>query len=148
MDVETFKLWGALGVAILGWGIGMSVFKWAVEVFGWAGAMVYIYLLCFAFSLPVCWVEGAYDQVLTFSAFGLGMCLITAVCFVSAQAGYNYAVQGELGMTIMVTSSYPAIGLLFGLIFFGESYNLYEWIGFGVIVVGLTLVFYGDAISG
>lgn len=99
-------------------------------------------LAFYAFDLPVFYaLMRSSNQRILFSGPSLGWSLLASASLSFAVLPYLYASRnGRLSMVVSVSSAYPIVALLVGVLFLGEKVSLLQGVGVILTTLGCALV--------
>jgi drug/metabolite transporter (DMT)-like permease len=134
---------GLSSTAMFFWGVLPIALKLAVQSLD---VLTVIWLrFAIAFSLLLLYLS-IRRQVPTFAQFGKNTLGLLAIAILGLALNYGLFMQGLAWTTAsnaeVLIQLAPALFGLGGILLFGEHYTRRQWIGFGVLCLGLTLFFH------
>jgi bacterial/archaeal transporter family protein len=125
-------------LAILGWGLGSFLQKFATDHMHPLMISATITVFCMVI-MPLAFIFLKFDK--SINAVGALTGLLAGACMCLGTLGYLYALRGNhAGITTVLTALYPAITLILSMIFLGEQLNIKQVVGLCLALASFVLL--------
>jgi transporter family protein len=126
-------------ISIIGWGLWGTFEKIALR---WLNPIQILLINSVIGILSVFLYQFFFKNVeYKFEWRGIFWAILASLCATAASFGYLFALQQrEASYVVSITSAYPLITFIIGIIILGETFTLYRAIGAVMVVAGVILL--------
>jgi len=131
----------ALLAAVI-WGVAPAVEKMALQNVSPFAGLVVRTAVATSVVLIFSFLMGEWREILTLDSRTILYLSLGGILgsFLGTLAYYHALKSGEVGLVVPVSSLYPLIALIIGVLVLGESLTLQRLLGIILIVVGISLI--------